>query len=483
MQLLPFGRGFFRRLRWLLLAVGGVFAVGLAPQPAQSQGFSVYEQGSCTMAMAGAAVANPCGDASSLFFNPAGLVETEGVTISAGASVIAAQGSFTSDYTGTQTELQNSPIPVPHLYGAWGATSDLAVGLGVYVPYGLETEWPKDWDGAFEGYDNGVESIYIQPTVAYKITDRIRVGGGPILGIGSLKLNQRIDASQQRVSGGDTDTPEDDVYLGDLGIPHHTAFADASLEGSGALGYGGHIGITVQATDRIQFGARYVTPVKFEYEGEASFEQVDTGLRLPANNPLTGGTPVSLDFLLESSFVQGSGPLVEQSIETKLTMPAQVVAGVSVAPIDGLLLLADYQWTGWSSFDSIPLDFEKDALDRTRKEGFENTHAVRVGTSYDLSEAFTLRAGYLYNQSAAPDRAVTPLLPEANRNHLTAGLGWRATDIFEVNVAYQYLGQNDRRGRVRGERVGEENPTTEELNSGLYSFHAHLIGTTLTIHL
>jgi len=435
------------------------------------------------MAMAGAAVANPCGDASSLFFNPAGLVETEGITVSAGATVIAAQGSFTSDYTGTQTELQNDPIPVPHLYGAWRATSDLAVGLGVYVPYGLETEWPANWDGAFEGYDNGVESIYIQPTVAYKITDRIRVGGGPILGIGSVTLNQRVDASQQRVSGGDTDTPADDVYLADLGVPHHTAFADASLEGSGAVGYGGHIGVTVQATDRIQFGARYVTPVKFEYEGEATFEQVETGLQLPANNPLTGSNAVPLDFLLQSSFVRGSGPLVTQSLETSLTMPAQFVAGVSVEPINGLLLLADYQWTGWSSFDSITLTFEKEALNRTREEGFENTHAVRLGTSYDLTEAVTLRGGYLFNQSAAPDRSVTPLLPEANRHHVTAGLGWRATDVVELNVAYQYLGQNDRRGRVRGERVGEEDPTTEELNSGLYSFDAHLIGTTLTIHL
>jgi long-chain fatty acid transport protein len=480
MHLLPFRRVLSNRLRWLLLVFGVVFAGSLAPQPAQGQGFSVYEQGSCTMAMAGAAVANPCGDASALFFNPAGLVDTEGVTISAGATVIAAQGSFTADYTGEQTELQNSPIPVPHLYGAWRATPDLAVGLGVYVPYGLETEWPKNWDGAFEGYDNGVESIYIQPTVAYKITDRIRVGGGPILGIGSVTLNQLIDVSQQEVP---SDRVPEGTTFGDFGIPHHTAFADASLEGSGALGYGGHVGITVRATDRIQFGARYVTPVKFDYEGEATFEQVQTGLQLPANNPLTGGNPVSLDFLLESSFVSGSGPLVTQSLETSLTMPAQFVAGVSVEPFDGLLLLADYQWAGWSSFDTISLDFEKDVLDRTRTEGFENTHAVRLGTSYDLTETFTLRAGYLFNQSAAPDRTVTPLLPEANRNHVTAGLGWRATDIIELNVAYQYLGQNDRRGRVRGERVGEEDPTVEELNSGLYSFHAHLIGTTLTIHL
>jgi len=474
----PYSHG----LRVSILLFGLLLIAGLVTTPSvRAQGFSVYEQGTCTMAMAGAGVANPCGDASSIFYSPAGLLDTEGVTISAGATLIAAQGEFTTDYTRTETELQNDPIPVPHLYGAWRASSDLAVGLGVYVPYGLETQWPSNWDGAFEGYDNGVESIYIQPTVAYQVTDRIRVGGGPILGIGSVTLNQRIDASQQQVQGGDTDTPADDVYLSDLGVPFHTAFADASLEGSGAIGYGGHLGVTVQATDRIRFGARYMTPVKFEYDGEATFTPVDTGLQLPPNNPITGGSSVSLDFVLESAFV--NGPLVDQSIQTELTMPAQFVAGVSVEPMPGLLLLADYQWAGWSSFDTIPLDFEEDALDQTRSEGYEDTHAVRIGAAYDLTETFTLRGGYLFNQAAAPARTVTPLLPEANRNHLTAGLGWHATETVEVNVAYQYLAQNDRRGRIRGERIREENPTAEELNSGLYSFNAHLIGTTITIHL
>lgn len=481
MQPPPWKQRFSCRLPGSMLLLGILLAAcTFPPQSIQAQGFSVYEQGTCAMATGGATVAQPCGDASSIFFNPAGLLDTEGITLSAGATLIAAQGSFTSDYTHTETDLQNDPIPAPHLYGTWRASPELAVGLGVFVPYGLETQWPANWDGAFEGYDNGVESIYIQPTVAYQVTDRIRVGGGPILGIGSVTLNQRLDASQQQVQGSDTETPDDDVYLADLGVPFHTAFADASLEGNGAIGYGGHIGVTVEASDRLRFGARFMTPVTFTYDGEATFEQVDTGLQLPDNNPITGSSR-SLDFVLESAFV--NGPLVDQSVETELTMPAQLVAGLAVDITDRLLVKADYQWTGWSSFDTIPLDFEEDALDQNRREGYDNTHAARIGASYALTDALTLRGGYLYNQAAAPDRTVTPLLPEADRNHITAGLGWRATEAVEVNVAYQYLGQNDRRGRIRGGRVGEENPTAEDLNSGLYSFHAHLIGTTLTIHL
>ena len=74
-----------------------------------------------------------------------------------------------------------------------------------------------------------------------------------------------------------------------------------------------------------------------------------------------------------------------------------------------------------------------------------------------------------------------PLLPEADRNHITAGLGWRIFPNVEVNVAYQYINQNDRRGRVRDAPEGEE--PTAALNSGLYTFVGHLFGTTLTLDL
>lgn len=467
----------FRPLSLLaaLLIVSGGWLTALSN--ARAQGFSVYEQGTCTMAQAGAAVAQPCDDGSAILFNPAGLLRTDDVTLSAGATMIAAQGSFTSDYTRAETDLQNDPIFVPHVYGAWRVSPDVAVGLGTYVPYGLETQWPTNWDGAFEGYDNALQSIYIQPTVAYQITDRIRIGGGPILGISSVTLNQRIDVSSQTV-------PSDDVpagtTFGNLGIPFHTAFADSQLDAGGAVGFGGHVGVQVQATERLDFGARFLSPVTFDYEGDATFEQVSTGLRLPNNNPVTG-QPTPLDLVLEPSFVEG--PLVAQTIETELTMPAQVVAGVSVQATGRLQLQADYQWTGWSSFDTIPLDFERDALDQTRREGYDNTNAVRLGGSYEATGALTIRAGYLFNQAAAPDRTVTPLLPEADRNHVTAGLSWDATDAITLNAAYQYLGQDDRRGRVRGARPDEENPSAETLNSGLYNFYAHLIGTTVTIHL
>jgi long-chain fatty acid transport protein len=214
----------------------------------------------------------------------------------------------------------------------------------------------------------------------------------------------------------------------------------------------------------------------------------------PLAQDLTGdGTPdpTPADLLLAEQFdeegvldafsgqANSNGTLSTQTVETELTFPFQLVGGVSVQATEKLLLLADYQFTGWAAFEKIPLTFERLGK-RVREQKYDNTHAVRLGAEYDFLDQLTARLGYLYNTAAAPDDVVTPLLPESDRNQLTIGVGWRPLERAEIDVAYQLLRQNDRRGRVRGPRTGESLST--ELNQGLYSFGANLFGTTLTLY-
>jgi long-chain fatty acid transport protein len=170
---------------------------------------------------------------------------------------------------------------------------------------------------------------------------------------------------------------------------------------------------------------------------------------------------------------------VDQDIATELAMPAQLVAGVAFQATPSLLLVGDYQFTQWSDFEKIVVDFET-APDMDRYEGFKDTHAFRLGADYVVSDALTLRAGGLTHKAAAPDETVTPLLPEGDRMELTIGGGFKLSKAIELNAAYQYLKQEDREGRVREAAAGQI-PTTA-LNSGTYSFMGHLFGATLTVH-
>lgn len=143
-----------------------VTAALLAPPAAgelAAQGFSLNEYATCAMARGGTAVADGCGDGSSVAYNPAGLADLEGFTASAGGLLVATEGSFTGDLAGETTDLATNPVPVPHAFAAYGVDR-VTVGLGLYVPYGLATTWPLDFEGRFSGYDNSLQSIYVQPT-------------------------------------------------------------------------------------------------------------------------------------------------------------------------------------------------------------------------------------------------------------------------------------------------------------------------------
>ncbi len=442
-----------------ILALGAAVIAG-APSVATAQGFGIFEHGSCGMGRAGAGSAAPCQDGSAIFFNPAGIAGMQGVTLTSGATLIIASGSFTPDDPAVgRTDLNNDPIPVPHAFGVIGITDKVTAGLGIFAPYGLATEWPiTGFEGRFVGHDNKLSSIYVQPTLAYKIHERVSIGAGLDIVVGLIEINQRLDLADQPAAPG--------LTLGQAGlVPALTDFAEVRLRATRATDVAGNFGVHVRLTDRFSVAARYLTRVELNYDGDARFEQVPTG------------TP--FDAVVAPLFAAGA-PLGDQDVATSITMPDQFLVGVAFRVTPQLLLLADYQWVNWSEFDRVELNFANPLTpDQTLLENYDDTSGIRLGLDWTASERWTLRGGYLYHQAAAPDETVTPLLPEANRNEVTAGLGIRISKKLTVDVAYQFIAQTDRRGRVVERLPGE---TAADVNSGLYEFWANLIGLTVTGH-
>lgn len=454
------------------------YAVGLClgvPALLAGQGFGVYEHGTCTMGRAGTAAASPCPDGSAIFFNPAGLGGLTGTRITAGVTVIAASGSFKDDATGTQWDLDNPIIPVPNFYITHGFSPKLTAGIGVYAPYGLETRWGdlsaydsvsgtfrssgEVFPGRFLGWNSALQSIYIQPTVGYQILPTLQVGIGVAYVWGKkLELKQRLDLSEQE--------PIPNVTFAQLGVPTGTDFAEAHLEADGS-GFAVNVGAIWQVNEQLAIGGHYLSRATIDYSGTATFDQIQTGLTLAPNNPLSlpGGTPV--DALVAAQFAPG-GALADGKATTSITMPDQFTLGVAFQATERWKVLIDWHRVMWTVFDQLELGFENAATpDITLNEGYKNTNGFRFGMEFTHSATLTFRGGYLYHQGAAPAQTVTPLLPEGARNEFTVGLGWQVTPKLKADFGYQYIRQDDRRGRVFGENIG---------NTGVYLFKGHLIG-------
>ena len=453
-----------------------VAAVIFVPS-AGAQGFSVYEHDACIMARGAAGVAAPCNQASAIFFNPAAILGgTTKFNAEANLTLIAPTGHYTDSATRVETDLNKRTFPVPSGYLTYQLSPRWAVGVGAYAPYGLTTDWPTTSPGRYLAYKTSIASIYVQPTIAFAVTPQFQIGGGPVYVHSSAGVHRRIDASTTGIPG----TP---LTLASLGVPTGTDFADAYFNVSGN-GWGFHIGGLYKVNDRLSIGARYLSQVKIDYTGTATFTQVLTGLTLAAGNPfgLPAGTP--LDAILQAAF-QPDSVLATRGAGTSITMPWQVVAGVAYKALDNLTLLFDWQRTNWSSFKTLQLSVAANAGTRGvpevvgSTENYGNTDAFRVGMDWQATKTLAVRLGALRHNGASPDESVTPLLPEGNRVEGTVGVGIKLMPQLRLDLGYQYLQQQDRRGRLVDPPAGVT--PTATMNTGLYSFKANLFAASLAL--
>jgi len=459
-----------------------------------AQGFGIYEQGTCAMGRAGAGVAAPCSDGSAMFFNPAGLAGLTGGHATIGVTLLDVRGGFTDGVFQQKTKLDDPLLAVPQVYISYAATPKLGIGVGLFAPYGLETKWPTAFDGRFAGYKNILQSLYIQPTLAYQVSPRLSLGAGLDVVLGKVELNQRLDLAA-------TPVPLPGVLpgtvFGQFGIAPGTDFANAHLEAT-KTSIAAHFGAIVKVSDRLSFGANFLTQAKFDYSGTATFTQVQTGLILPSAvsvGALTIPAGCRIDDLLSTPtlacstsptpfglnlFDPSTGAFRTQPVTTTIKNPSQLALGVAYKLQNGWTLLGDYQLTWWSQFNELDITFPQTPsglLDRTLFEKYHNTSGFRFGAEWAKDAKWTFRGGYLHHDGAAPPETVTPLLPEGQRNEFTVGTTVKLAAALSADLAYQYIRQNDRRGRTREPLVGA---ATTGLNNGLYDFQAHLFGVSLS---
>jgi long-chain fatty acid transport protein len=440
------------------------------PVVAGAQAFGLNEIGSCAVARGYAATAAPCDDASIVYWNPGALPKTRGFSIYGGAAVIKIAGDFTRDTSFATYNADPPTAVVPHIFLDYRGAGKLAYGLGVYVPYGLTSQWGDDFPGRFSAKKASLQTIYLQPNIAYQLTDNWSVGGGPIYGHSTVELIQAVDLAGVQTSAGPT--------FGQLGIPARTEFARARLKGS-ANAFGFTLGVHGTLTPTWEMGARFLSQLSFAYDdADATFVQRPTGLVLAANNPfgVPAGTP--LDALLASQFT-GTGPLTAQKASTRIRHPAQVQVGFGYTGLARTTVSLDYAWVGWKSFKLLPVTFKGAAPSKVLEEDYNNTSSIRFGVEHSMTNGVALRGGLAAATSAAPDETVTPLLPEMDRGYGMLGAGVPLMGRFSLDAAYAHLFTSGRRGRIDERPAGSTASQALALNSGFYSLSANLLSLSL----
>lgn len=431
--------------RTLTLVVALLAAAG----PAFGAGFGIFEQGSKAMGMAGAFTAQ-ADDPSLLFHNAGGLAFVEDGELAGGFTWIKGAeaeldglGPFPGEGYHAEQELL-SEFP-PHLYYVAPINGTWKWGVGVNAPFGLVTEWerPDQFAGRFLSTRAALEAVDVNPTIGWQITPTFGLGFGAIARFSAVELERnagRINPFTQRVAD----------------------IAHVELESDMDNGFGWNVGLLHKATPRFSWGLSYRSKVEVDYGGDARLSQILTG------NPVF------------DTLVAAAVPFNQDlPIETSIEFPDMASLGLALGVTDRLLVEADVNWTGWSTFDEVEILPQNAAGERVFTpqsrvipEHWDDAMNYRVGLRWG-PPAGQWRIGYVFDETPQPEAAVSPLLPDADRSGITLGFGHESGQGLKWDVALMYLDFD--------ERVRDETPV-EELEAtfhGKYNTRAYLLGVTL----
>ncbi|MFL1584626.1 OmpP1/FadL family transporter [Stutzerimonas stutzeri] len=408
---------------WLKTALA--VAVGALSSQAMAAGFALNEQSISGMGTSFAGRSSSADDATTLFGNPAGMSRLKREEVSFGMAAIHAK-------TGIK-DTSSAPVPtgsndgdmvpftaVPMGYYVKPIDDKWAAGVGVYVPFGMITDYESGFQGRFFGDYSEVRVITVQPTVSYRFNDKLSIGFGPTF--------NRIDGELQSatLNGGRVKVKGDDT----------------------AMGF--NAGVLYEFSPQTRMGVTYHSKVEFELEG-------DTQLSGAGFGPFVGKYDASLD----------------------LTTPESVDVSLTHELNDDWTLYAGAMWTRWSRFEAIVIENEgmspmlpSSVQTIVEEQDWHDTWSYAIGAAYKLNRTWTLRSGLAFDQSPTNNVHRSPRIPTGDRTAVSFGLAWNPTDDVTVDLAYSYLWEEDT-------KVRRESPTRGVYNA-TYENSAHGFGASLS---
>jgi long-chain fatty acid transport protein len=396
----------------LRLAIA-IAVVTLAPS-ALANPLDAFGFGSRGAAMASAQAADAT-DFSANYYNPAGLVRGEGLTLHAGWF-----------YADSDLALDGKDTDVDPVHGLVAGLAAPGRAFGIPIAFGLGLHLPDDrvsrvrsirqQQPRWELYDNRNQRLFLAANLAIEPLEGLAIGGGLSF---MSSTEGTLDVS------GDVGFPD-----ADSSVLRHRVDADLT-----AVRYP-QAGIRWAPADWIELG--------LAYRGEFQL-----GLDIVAS---LRGRVVTETGCAETDCEVADGVLLLESRSVNAFLPQEVVFGTAVRPDDQTRVAFDLEWMDWSAYESttahVAYDLELDVHlanfqvppipgpSLVVAPRFHDTWIPRLGAErlVPLTGRTTLaaRLGWAFEPSPAPPQTGLTNFVDADRHHLTAGVGLAIERIASV---------------------------------------------------
>ena len=366
-------------------------------------------------------------DYSALAYNPAGMT-LGGTGVQAGISVIQLHADVTGEYPAGSGKRDSTNVnvttEVPNFFAQYKVNDRVAVGFGVYVPFGLAIEYPKDWIGTDHGIDSELAVIDYSTAVAVKATDKLS------LGLGIFARNANVDLTSSMGAF------ENEFDLDDWG-------------------WGLHVGAMYEFTKNTRLGVSYRSRSQHKIKGDFDFMK-----GAPAGAPFYAGT-------YDATLPMDAPEQVQLSGYHKLN--------------DKIGLSAGAKWTRWTRFDALTINNARSSVEVAQR--WKNAWNFSLGMDYYHSENWTFRTGIGFDESPVPNsHERTTAIADNDRWEIALGASYKQNAwTFDMGYMFLYLPHysvhNDRHNLSNQAPVNPFSPTGRlQQIDARYHTTAHVLG-------
>jgi long-chain fatty acid transport protein len=383
-------------------------------------GFFINQQGVRGLGRVGAGNTVAADDLETIFHNPAGLFrvvreqpDPDRIRFDVGFHLIIPRSSqlnrssFASTpatagalvpIRGGDAHNPTPPSPVPNFYAARAVLDGRgAFGVGVNFPFGLTTSFDPDWHGRYDAIKASLTTINFSVVGAYRFESGVSVGGGLDLQHARSLLSTAIP---------DPLAP---------GGPAPASDGSIETKGHDLVTPGYNLGIIYEVDERTRVGAHYRSGMTHRIEGRSEIQ----GLHGP---------------------LASSNGRVDATAE--LSLPSIAAVGVRRTLGSGLVLLGDFQWFNWSTFEEIRIRFADGRPDGVRPANYRDAYGIAAGAEYPTSR-WTARGGVRYDTTPTVDAFRDTTVPDSERLWLGLGTTFQVFNRLEMDLAFNHVFFNE----------------------------------------